>query len=346
MTRFLRRLLPILLLLGGACSLSAVSSYRGFYSGSLSSGAKVYFYAVNNEDVTVVVVDSTFHNFGANNTVKIDSTGKFTGTYLITTINGQIGADGVVTGNVAPLNLALTGQRAPVVGATQSLAGLYQGWVFDPNNRMLNATVMASADGKFCLYIQDGTTVTDAGYGTIDAHGIFSFTDPNGAAVSGSVIATAGGNALNGRYTKSGVGGFTFVVGRRDSANRLFNISTLSKAGDGTLLTAGFVITGGAKTVLIRGIGPTLAQFSVSSPLANPALTVYDGSVPLMTNDNWGDNANSAEIVQAAVKVGAFALPSGSLDAAVLMRLEAGQYSASVSGAGSGLALIEVYEVE
>jgi len=47
------------------------------------------------------------------------------------------------------------------------------------------------------------------------------------------------------------------------------------------------------------------------------------------------------------VRVGAFALPLGSKDAALTMKLDPGGYSVLVRGAGgsTGVALAEVYEI-
>ena len=98
------------------------------------------------------------------------------------------------------------------------------------------------------------------------------------------------------------------------------------------MLIGGFVVTGNApKTLLIRGIGP--------------ALTIYLESKVVATNEGW---ANSAAIAAAAIQTGAFTLPSGSKDAAVLLTLNPGAYTAqikSAKNAASGVALIEIYEV-
>jgi hypothetical protein len=116
-------------------------------------------------------------------------------------------------------------------------------------------------------------------------------------------------------------------------------------AGDGALI-GGFVVTGNApKTLLIRGVGPALTGFGVAGALADPALTIYQDSKVITTNEGW---ANSAAIATAAIQTGAFALPSGSKDAAVLITLNPGAYSAQVKSAknaSSGVALIEIYEV-
>lgn len=114
---------------------------------------------------------------------------------------------------------------------------------------------------------------------------------------------------------------------------------------------AGFVVTGqpGATIqVLIRGVGPTLAKFGVSSPLAQPQLTVYDSSnKQLAANSSWGTNSDPLSISAAAISAGAFALPQGSADCALLLVLAPGSYTAVVSGLKNsmGVALVEVYGV-
>jgi hypothetical protein len=49
----------------------------------------------------------------------------------------------------------------------------------------------------------------------------------------------------------------------------------------------------------------------------------------------------------AAAQTGAFALPANSRDAALLLVLEPGAYTAQISGAGAstGVALLELYDV-
>jgi hypothetical protein len=131
--------------------------------------------------------------------------------------------------------------------------------------------------------------------------------------------------------------------------NRLGNISTRAHVGTGQNISiAGFVIAGdpGAqKQVLIRAVGPSLAQFGLSGLLADPVLSVYNGDGALIaSNAGW---KNSAAVTAAASATGAFALQPGSADAALVLTLPAGTYTAQVSGAGdtTGIALVEVYEV-
>ena len=137
-------------------------------------------------------------------------------------------------------------------------------------------------------------------------------------------------------------------------ASRLVNLSARNFAGtaDDTLI-AGFVISGNLpKRLLIRGIGPRLATgFGVTGALADPKLELYlsEGgrSTLFAANDNWGDTGTA--IARAAfVSVGAFDLPDGtSRDAALVVTVPAGAFTAQVSGVGgaTGEALIEIYEL-
>ncbi len=128
---------------------------------------------------------------------------------------------------------------------------------------------------------------------------------------------------------------------------RLINVSARGLAGSGAnALIVGFVITGNtSKTILIRGIGPTLGAFGVAGTLAQPQLTVSDSNNNMVgSNDGWGGTA----ALQAAFDaVSAFSLPTTSNDAAVLVTLNPGAYTAQVSGASgsSGIALLEMYDM-
>ena len=101
------------------------------------------------------------------------------------------------------------------------------------------------------------------------------------------------------------------------------------------------------KKLLIRGIGPALAAFDVTGALAAPRLQLYRGSQLLRENTSWSAGTDAALIAAAAVRVGAFALPDGSKDCALLLYLAPGSYTAQISGVANttGVALVEVYEV-
>lgn len=129
---------------------------------------------------------------------------------------------------------------------------------------------------------------------------------------------------------------------------RLLNISTRGYVGAGTSpLVSGFVISEeGPRTVLIRAIGPTLANYGVSGTLTNPQLTLYQGETAIFNNADWAD-ADAANIATVGSTVGAFALDAGSTDSALLVTLAPGVYTAHAESADttSGLALVEIYLV-
>lgn len=138
-------------------------------------------------------------------------------------------------------------------------------------------------------------------------------------------------------------------------SRRLVNLSARGAVANGSPLIAGFVISGSApQLVLIRGIGPALAAapFSLGGTLPNPQLTLLSGNTTLKTNDDWFRDAEAALVRVATAKAGAFPLGAGSLDAAMLVYLAPGAYTAQVAGPananqanGSGIAMVEIYEV-
>jgi hypothetical protein len=132
----------------------------------------------------------------------------------------------------------------------------------------------------------------------------------------------------------------------------LGNVSCRAYVGTGTnVAIAGFVVTGQAGSgvqVLIRGVGPSLSQFALTGALAQPVLALFDSAGrPIAANTGWGTNPSPSDISSAAAAAGAFALPAGSADSALVVTLPPGNYTAQVSGLNNttGTALIEVYSV-
>lgn len=132
------------------------------------------------------------------------------------------------------------------------------------------------------------------------------------------------------------------------SVGKLVNISSRARVTPDEPMIAGFVVTEQHRQVLIRAVGPTLGAMGVGSPLANPYLTLFKGKLTYYYNDDWGNRYNAADIAAAAAKVGAFALPAGSKDAALLIELQPGVYTAHVTSETNegGTALVEVYSVD
>jgi len=139
------------------------------------------------------------------------------------------------------------------------------------------------------------------------------------------------------------------LVYRLTLPGRLLNVSSRAQAGTGALAhIVGFVVDGPRpKTLLIRGAGPSLTALGVTGALVDPTLTVFNNaSASVAANDNWGDAA-AADIRTAIAATGAFAFETGSRDAALLVTLDPGAYTAHVSapGGATGVSLVEIYEV-
>lgn len=119
-----------------------------------------------------------------------------------------------------------------------------------------------------------------------------------------------------------------YDLDRANAGGRLVNLSARCELGTGENgLTAGFVIAGtGSLTMLIRAIGPTLANFGVGGVAPAPAVVIkaQGSATVLAVNTEW----NSVLTPPATfAEVGAFALPVGSRDAAIIITLAAGGYT-------------------
>ena len=128
--------------------------------------------------------------------------------------------------------------------------------------------------------------------------------------------------------------------------SQLKNLSSRITVTPTTPAVAGFVIVNGNSNLLIRAVGPTLAQFGITNALHNLRLDIFNGQTLVYSNTNWNWNGNAQQISSVMAQVGAFSLPLGSTDAALLVDLPAGAYTAVVSSTDgtSGVALVEIYQ--
>ena len=183
----------------------------------------------------------------------------------------------------------------------------------------------------------------------------------NGFPLSGSTSATLAFTSTSassaGTYTvtvSNGLGSVTsgdivVVVNPTLAERGLLTGSTHATAG-AFALTGTFTIEGTvSKLMLIRGVGPALATFGVTDVLADPQLTITSATGALVTtNDNWAVASNVSQVFATSAQVGAFALPAGGKDAAVLRSFAPGTYHVRLTGAAGtgGVALLEIYDAE
>ncbi|GAB5560469.1 MAG: hypothetical protein SynsKO_21160 [Synoicihabitans sp.] len=187
--------------------------------------------------------------------------------------------------------------------------------------------------------------------GTAQRLGAFPLT--NTASLDAAVVSAIGDGPHTAQVTgaDSAPGVALVEVYDADDARepRLVNVSARSRVGTGDdVLIAGFVLQGpGSMRLLVRAIGPTLSNFDVVGVLPDPILTIrrQGSSTVLAENDNWdGTDALKSAFTQ----TGAFALPNdNSRDAVVILEIEPGAYTATVSDVGGveGVALVEIYEL-
>ena len=186
------------------------------------------------------------------------------------------------------------------------------------------------------------------------------------AAISSGAFAFAAGSTDSAILTTLAPGGYTaqissgmgsagvglievYDLSAATAGQNLVNLSTRAFAGTGNETLISGLIIGGTlpKRVLIRAAGPALAAFNLTGVLARPQLTLFSGNTPVFVNAGWSTSTDAAAISTASAQTGAFAFAAGSADAAMIVTLAPGAYTAQVTGVGTttGLALVEVYEL-
>lgn len=151
---------------------------------------------------------------------------------------------------------------------------------------------------------------------------------------------------LRGTRNTSGVGLVEVYDLKRFAPSRLANISTRAFVDRGEKVLIGGFIAGGAQPanaeVIVRAIGPALAEAGVSNALPDPTLALRDRDGELIVaNDDFEQSPRTDEIAAAGLA------PRDPREAAVRATLAPGNYTAVVRGkaTATGVALVEVYDV-
>jgi hypothetical protein len=132
-----------------------------------------------------------------------------------------------------------------------------------------------------------------------------------------------------------------------DAISRLVNLSCRAPTGaDAKTLIVGFVVSGGEKNILARGIGPSLTGLGVEHPLPAAQITLYSGPTAVATNSGWSTGDDAVEIAAVSARVGAFSIDVGTADAALVAVAEDGVHTFHVTGAAPGVALAEIYDAD
>ena len=205
------------------------------------------------------------------------------------------------------------------------------------------------ADPTLELYAGDGTVIaTNNNWKSdqqteIEATGLAPLND-----LESAIVATLPGNGasytaiLKGDQGTTGVGLVEAYDLDTTADAKLANISTRGfvDAGDNVLI-GGFIAGEGVADVIVRAIGPSLANSGVAGALQNPTLELYNNfGASLAANDDWKDSQQS-EIAATGLQ------PSNDFESAILATLPPGAYTAIVRGTNdtTGVGLVEVYNL-
>ncbi len=344
------------------------ASFAGVYFGTLGNGGLCALHVGDNNSGAFLAFDAATRTGYIARSLTVDSTGRFRltatpggGVSAATgagssgsappvaaaandlVIDGTIAANGTVTGTAASGGgLGLAATRAATSGTTAAAAAFYQAGAAGSSAQLL---AIVSADGRaFALVNSAGGY--DGGMGTLETittsgQQTIALQIASGTAIMTATVTDA--NRRNSTYTGFAAGASALAE------QRIVNISTRTTAGTGDQVAiVGFVIDGTAsKTVLIRAIGPTLRSFGVTTALAEPALEVRRDAALMAANTGWSTVNDGGAVAAAANRAGAFPLGATSADSALLVTLEPGRYTATVSAADGrpGAGLIEVYDL-
>jgi len=130
-----------------------------------------------------------------------------------------------------------------------------------------------------------------------------------------------------------------------NNSSTLANLSTRGYVGtNDNVMIGSFIIGSGESPILVvRAIGPSLADAGIADPLPNPTIELHDGNGAVIGfNDNWGDT--QVQAVRATQLV-----PTHDREATLVAPfLTPGNYTAIVRGEGetTGVALVEAYRLQ
>ncbi len=303
----------------------------------------------------------------------------FDGTWTLFIQGAELAADGfhtlptqtVVVNGSDP---ALTFQLEPIASTGDTLVNLAtRGMVQTGDDVLIGGFIITGDSSKKVLLRAIGPSLSGSGINgaladptltLFDSHGVqIAFNDdwttsPDKQAIIDTAVPPANQKESAilrtlppGNYTAKlgGAGNMTGValieIYDLDSfaSPRLANIATRGRIRAGEDVLIGGYIVGGylPQTLVIRAIGPSLSGFGIADALTDPSLTVFDAQgAPIISNDNWA-TAQKQELIDTALA------PTNSKEAALLIDVQPGNYTAIVSSAnnGTGIGLVEIYNV-
>ncbi len=216
--------------------------------------------------------------------------------------------------------------------------------VFNFRNTLSNSHYHEGAPGvSGGVVLNLGNNASAGGYTSANGHISGSFDLPY---TGDPIKLLTGGSYLNFHSTTFTGGEVRGQVRATDEVpgTRMFSTSTRGFVGAGNqnLITGISIVGPDPVRMLITAKGPSLAAYGVTGALADPNLDLYDSGGRLIAfNDNVGAIAAGSDLASIP------GVPTNAAESALLVVLPPGNYTAVVSGVGTGtgVALLEATDL-
>jgi murein DD-endopeptidase MepM/ murein hydrolase activator NlpD len=227
------------------------------------------------------------------------------------------------------------------IGTSLSALGV-PGALGDPLLELRDGSGALIASNDNWQTTQVGGIITASQVGEIQNSGLAPASSAE-SAVIGTLMPGPYTAIVRGTNNTTGVGLVEVYDLDRSVDSKLGNISTRGfvQTGDSVMIGGVIVVGNSPATVVVRAIGPSLAQAGVPNPLPASTLDLYDGNgTALGSSDNWTSGPNSTWIE-------AVGLAPGENESAIFRSLLPGQYTAIVRGRDNltGVAVVETYDI-
>jgi hypothetical protein len=242
--------------------------------------------------------------------------------------------------------LDATGNAAPTYTLGGSNTGIYDPWglAVDSNN-----LYVANSSGTITVYALDQIPALKPAFvaGAMDPQ---AAPEPAPLPKAPDAEATAIPGANGGVPATAAIPGSLPVLGGAPAPGPHVTDLVGGEVSAGSPLIGGFTVAGNTpRKFLIWAVAPSLESPGMDDPLSALSLAVFDSSGRnLAQSDPWHTSeAGASDLAAAEAATGAFPLPSGSKDSAVIVTLAPGNYTAVASGVGNtaGTVLVEICEI-